>query len=422
MKYTYYRSVFLYSYLLTSVLLSLGMILLTSYPLSDHSITAHSSLFMLFALNVWMFVSKRPYLDTYAESDSPINFFFAQYALLVLFAAQMESWSTIYLTEVPLLMAIIFKMREDRIGHTTQLKQMMLICAIGLFGQVMAHEIFFKNEVTQLKLFLTLSSFWKVFPLLGVYAFHREKSDRKKIVVGESKNVFVERQSPRDSLFFHDMINSTHGLILFLSNRIKNYEQQHINRHEMKSLLDEVKTIQSLLKDHFSYQHKNLDNQQELIPIKEAINKSVSMIKNYLPMDKNESRFIMKGLDEARNSYIYYPSFYRILNNIVKNISDNKSESVEFIFVVTESDMEITIRNSIYHLNKSKNQLSENLSRIIREEASPPQDHENNGLGLQSIMNLCHEQGGHFRFYIEEGNWVSKVYLPLTNLDKKSAA
>ncbi len=376
---------------------------------------------MLFS-NTLALITFRPYIGHYAKTDGPIAYFSLQFLLFVMFAVEQSNWSYIYFTEIPLLVGVIFKMREDRIGHLHQLKQILIISAVGLFAQIICHEIFFKESGHFYKVILNINTLWKLVPLIGVYTFHRQKQDRKKVATPLKKNVYVGQQNPKDSLFFHDMINSTHGLILFLSSKLKNYEQSTLSRKDLQGVLDEVKTMQSLLKDHFSYNHKNLENDHHLMNIKSAIEKSVTMIEHYLPKEHYQTELMIKGLEDARNKFIYYPSFYRILNNIVKNISDKQSEHIEFIFNIGFENIEITVRNSIYHLNKNHTQLSENLSRIIRNEEQITFDNESKGLGLQSIMNLCHEQGGHFRFFIEEGNWVSKVYLPLGDLDKKSAA
>lgn len=422
MKYTLYRSIFLYTYLLASVLLSGALVFIYSDPSNAKSVLENSFIYMMFFSNMVAFYQTRQYLDLYSQSDRPMALFSFQFLLFVFIAAQKNDWSLIYLTEIPLIMGVIFKVRENRIGHQILLKQILLISAIGLISQVISHEIFFKTGSVFEKVILNINSLWKLIPLVGVYSFYREKNSRKKNNTIHKNIIENDGPNPKDSLFFHDMINSTHGLILFLTNKIKSYESQELSRNDLKGVLDEVKTMQSLLKDHFSYQHKNLENDNHMINIKNAIDKSITMIKHYLPTEMYQTEIMINGLENHQDQFIYYPSFYRILNNIVKNISDKKSEQIEFIFKLENNNIEITVRNSIYHLNKNQMKLSENLSEIIRNTEETSFDNESKGLGLQSIMNLCHEQGGYFKFFIEEGNWVSKVYLPLLAINKKSVA
>jgi hypothetical protein len=60
----------------------------------------------------------------------------------------------------------------------------------------------------------------------------------------------------KEKLFFHDIINQTHGLLLFFGQ--KELSQESIEGHELKMLASEIKTLQSLIRDHYNFRHKNL--------------------------------------------------------------------------------------------------------------------------------------------------------------------
>ncbi len=70
----------------------------------------------------------------------------------------------------------------------------------------------------------------------------------KNILNFKSKSeVIIEDQKNR--MFFHDIINHTHGILLFLEQK-KDYSKQ-IDEKEISLLLHEVKLMQTLISEHF---------------------------------------------------------------------------------------------------------------------------------------------------------------------------
>ena len=118
----------------------------------------------------------------------------------------------------------------------------------------------------------------------------------------------------REHLFFHDLINLTHGLILFLNQRQS--ANKNISVDEIQMLEKEIRTLQNLMKDHFKFQHKNLSHLEESddwVSFNIAEIAVKSLIHNYLPNYSVEI-FVTNEMPQADQAIIYFPIFYRIMN------------------------------------------------------------------------------------------------------------
>ncbi len=206
--------------------------------------------------------------------------------------------------------------------------------------------------------------------------------------------------SIRERLFFHDLINHTHGLILFLNSRFNS--SKGIEVSEIPMLEKEIKTLQSLIKDHFHLGHKNLDDQYDWVPytVCEATIKSLMQI--YLTNSKLNFKASRK---EARDqTLLYFPTFFRIINNLIKNMAEAKTDDCELVISLTNDHLLIETKNKIEDCNAQVNFM---------------------GVGLESIKYLALESGGQFTYETENGFWVNKLLLPTSvsqSIDHKKAA
>lgn len=225
----------------------------------------------------------------------------------------------------------------------------------------------------------------------------------------------------RERLFFHDIINLTHGLILFLNQR--QTSNKSIAVDDIPMLEKEIRTLQSLIKDHFHLKHKNLSSTYDWVPFSVAEMAVNGLIQTYLP-EQTVKTFVHregkisyeKSLQERESAILYFPVFYRIMNNLIKNIAEAKSTEVHFHFNYFENGFLIETRN---RMNSSTNQgdLADNLSRIIMngkfEEESESPENSGVGLGLESVHQLALENGGRFDFEIVNDFWINKITLPV---------
>lgn len=225
---------------------------------------------------------------------------------------------------------------------------------------------------------------------------------------------FSSDHDKRERLFFHDIINQTHGLILFLNQRQST--KQVIEVDEIEMLEKEVRTLQSLIKDHFQFKHKNLPLSYDWVPFSIGEMAVRSLIETYFP--KNSLKAIIssdfKGNEEA---IIYFPVFYRIMNNLIKNMAEALILEVHIEFKGTIDGLTIETKNQCMSTQGFKI-LSDKLPQLILEE-SPKE--KSLGLGLESIHYLALECGGTFDFEIVNNYWINRIFLPAPASAKKAA-
>ena len=202
----------------------------------------------------------------------------------------------------------------------------------------------------------------------------------------------------------------------------KSNSGETIEPHEANDLMGEVKILQSLIKDHFHYEHRNLTNTMEWVTFESFKKANFKLVQSFLPEPMSKVHFIYTGWIAQENKInikekcmIHFPSVYRVMVNIVKNMSDERTEHAEFHFHYDENGLKITTKNKLTTLSNDKD-LAEGLTRLILNDKKLRV-----GDGLESIGALCHKLGGTYSFRIVDGHWVNEVYLPELNESKKVA-
>jgi hypothetical protein len=231
-----------------------------------------------------------------------------------------------------------------------------------------------------------------------VFSF-KKKSDQNS----ENNNDLKEK------LFFHDLVNQTHGLLLFLNQ--KNLTGAGIRSDEIQLIEKEIKTIQSLVRDHYNFKHKNLVQTYDWVPFSYAKLAFTNLSNNFLGELTVRATFTIQD-ESIEENLIYYPCFYRIVNNLVKNISEARCSEVEFHFLLNEKGLFIETKNS---MKDSTSHSSESLARVILDEKII----RVKSMGLDSIHHLAEEQQGSFSFEIENNFWINKVFLPTKSNNSK---
>lgn len=206
----------------------------------------------------------------------------------------------------------------------------------------------------------------------------------------------------RERLFFHDMINLTHGLILFLNQRQSSHKT--ISALEIQGLEREVRTLQSLIKDHFQYKHKNLSLGDDWVPFKIAEIAVKSLIQTYLP-EESVKTFVHRDFLDDESSVVYFPVFYRIMNNLIKNMAEAHAHEAHISFNYTNEGLIIHTRNPRGPRGDS-NKVTDGFSQ----------------LGIESVRHLALECGGTFDFEISNNHWINRVLLPRWVKEPKKAA
>ncbi|MFN8369239.1 MAG: GHKL domain-containing protein [Bacteriovoracaceae bacterium] len=219
-----------------------------------------------------------------------------------------------------------------------------------------------------------------------------------------------------DRLFFHDLINQTHGVTLFLNYKVG--ISGNMNTEEIKDILQEIKVLQSLIKDHFHFSHKNLHNISEIVSFHRIKHELMVVINNFLPEHVSHKNITFKNNlnDERFPCLVNSPVLFRVVTNLVKNISEEHSRYVEIEFSYDIFGLNFQIKNKILNLNDDYKNVLTNLQKIIlindnSFESFSKQDSEN-GLGLKSIFYLCEKEGGKCNFRLEGDYWITEVFLP----------
>lgn len=219
----------------------------------------------------------------------------------------------------------------------------------------------------------------------------------------DPKEDLKEHLEIEDRLFFHDLINQTHNMLLFLTQ--KEYKNESLGKNDISLIVREIKVMQSIIKDHFDMNHKNL-----LETLKWVTPDYLELsLKHLMSTYLREIRvnFSFNCLDSnAQKQLFYFPVFHRIMNNIVKNIAESKPVEVEIRFELNEFELTLETKNKITSSDKFK--ISANLEAVILSEAVGAIE----GIGLDSIDHLAQENQGEFNFEIENGHWINKLKLP----------
>ena len=209
----------------------------------------------------------------------------------------------------------------------------------------------------------------------------------------------------KEAMFFHDLVNLTHGLILFLDQRKQS--KRNIDINEIEILEQEVRSLQSLVKDHYQFSHKNLESTYEWVSFAVAEQCLSHLLKTYFSDETIKTYIQLKGalsyecsIEERESVLIYYPTFYRIMNNLIKNMAEAHCSQITFIFDYQQSGLIIETSNDF---------LAENSSRTID---------SSTGVGIGSIASIVNENGGNFTTKSSENIWINHIFPPKPSFNK----
>lgn len=241
----------------------------------------------------------------------------------------------------------------------------------------------------------------------------------KNILNFKSKSeVILEDQKNR--MFFHDIINHTHGILLFLGQKI--HYSKHIDETEINLLLHEVKLMQTLISEHFKYDHKNLADSNEYVPFSQLEQSIQLLFKIYFPENINlkiEYRgkiAIFESSETKNTAIVHYASTYRILNNLIKNMSEAGSTEIQLMFDYNEINFIIETRNK-FKSSAEKNNMAEYLGQLIAKDYK-----KDKGVGLDSVNEMVTDLNGEYFFDIKNSEWINKIIIPINNQKLKKSA
>ncbi len=326
-------------------------------------------------------------------------FFLFQFLFLQAYAFESLEATGLYLALVPVIAAVYFMNSPHLKGLRFLRGKGIILLAIGPVSYLLFSKLF-SVELASINFLITLSVFaiWSA----GLVSW------------GDLFNFSGAKSLPRvgdERLFVHDLVNQTHGLFLYLN--FKSSAGEKIEAHETDELIGEVKILQSLIKDHFGYEHRNLTDTMDWVPFEGFKKAHKKMVESFLPEPMCKSHFIYSGwISDKSDTHlrekciVHFPSLYRVMVNIVKNMADERTCEAQFSFHYDESGLHIVTRNKLASL-KNDEDTAEGLTRLILGDKRLGV-----GEGLESIGALCQKLGGSYGFQITDGYWVNEIFLP----------
>lgn len=215
------------------------------------------------------------------------------------------------------------------------------------------------------------------------------------------KNNKIDKDaSEKDRFFFHDLINHTHGLLLYLTQ--KELSKESMDQSEIRELSNEIKMMQSLIKNHFELNHKNLNNQDELIDQDQLVKMITFFAKVYLlgrEVDLNIT---------TTDKILFFKKAetIRVLLNVIKNISESKSKIIQMKINFCKNGLDFKTKN-ILGINECVD-ISDYMEQVILNESIQ----KNEGLGINSIDSLISQLEGEFNFTVTDGFWINEIFIP----------
>ncbi len=230
---------------------------------------------------------------------------------------------------------------------------------------------------------------------------------------------YISKKISPERMFFHDLINQTHSINLFLNQKI--ILNKNISSDDLIMVENEVKVIQALIGEYFKFDHKNLEIHNYGVSFKLIKNSIYHLAHNFLGESadytisfKNKNNSFSDSDNDNNNNdnyFINYPIFYRILTNIIKNITEVNSTEVSLLFEYEDDGITIYTKNKFSKLKEIQYNRAPELSKAILDNKEAD-TYELLGVGLSSISEMVKELNGSFTFGIEGDFWVNKIFLP----------
>jgi len=208
----------------------------------------------------------------------------------------------------------------------------------------------------------------------------------------------------REKFFFHDLINHTHALSLWVANKIS--QQEKLESTELAPLYQEIKNLQTLIQDHYQLHHKDL-NPKKYISVAQLQAELQALLKNFLGEKAQRVQLKLVESQVAQDYEVYFPLWMRLLTNMVKNLSEHKACEILFEFVLKNEGLLLLTSNRVEKLSSDDDDFEEKMQSRMRE----IKDGEG-ALGLESIQYLTEISGGTFKFEFESGHWKLEIFVP----------
>ena len=349
-------------------------------------------------------------LSYYLKNSGKLPFYFLfQTVCLVGMAHSHSTIEFIYSAFVPVFMSMYYFFVAQGVKESFQARRPLFLYSIAFCGLLLFETYKTGNFFNYFEV-VALISFGLWTLMSSYFAFEFYFKGRKKFIAKLLNRGHKIKSSHHkmDRYFFHDIINHTHTLLLFLRSK----EKVGLVQDDMHNVVNEIKLLQSGIQEHFGMNHKNLKNLSEYAPFHVAMARVYNMIDAYFPNEKAVDIKFTGHLEnddftKLRSYKVNLIPFHRIMTNILKNAYEAGSTKINCIFDYQDDGIHITVKNTMGTLNRDKDGLDRDIGNVILNFESKFE-----GLGLESISELCTSCHGQFDFKIEDGQWINTVFLP----------
>jgi hypothetical protein len=343
----------------------------------------------------------------------------AQIALLVMTSLNQSDVTYLYFSLLPCCAGMVaISAKSEKSSEKFLLLPLIGTCLYLATGSI--HGSWHSGD--DLMMFGTFS-FWATGTFFWIY--NSAKKEHRFVlgqVLRRKKGHSKSNADQDERLFFHDVINHTHSLNLFLGLRVA--DGAGLSAQECLEVEREVKLLQSLVSKHFSYDHRNITAVYEFVEFDFAAKGVQYLIDSFLPANKVTTHVTYRSelcdIEAHWNCHVEYHSFYRIMNNLIKNASDYHSPEVEISFDLTDELLSIELKSRLLNLKNIKENLNQRLESIISGEGDKTQTLIQ-GVGLESVVSLTDKMGGQSTFFVDGDYWVSKIELPVKRVPNRSS-
>ncbi len=346
----------------------------------------------LLLFSTWFFFKQNLW---HYKTDRNISLFFLGQTICFLgMGVELKTVSPFYFV---LLLSLVLSLVNFNKENSYKGIVLMFISLTAILGVVSSSKLFTQTQ-NSIDLIFFVSFFANVLGMM--YFLKRDEAKKKQ----NEDPVKTKR------FFYHDLMNQLHGVKLFLENKMD--EEEIIRSEESYMLYKELEIVESLISEHFNLKHRSASNSRQIVAFSELRKPLEALISTYLEKTGFKVRIEYQGLDY--NPQVDRNGLFRIMTNLIKNMSENGKDYAVFHFDYHEGHgLNISVYNRI---DEEVREDDRHLKMLLGEPELL------RGVGLESVQHLCLQEGGTFDLEVQGSDWLVKVFLPAIEAQQQKAA
>lgn len=381
-----------------------------SYYLFQNTI---SELFFIIAFTVISFSFRKRVNHEFwplVELEAVSICLYAQFICLIAHFYHSQSVGMLFLATVPMLAALInFNMHQYDRKDTDRFESVIYLASFFVVGAIVANlSKVYETGFSELLPFIVYAT-WVIVGSYFLWSSYI--TGQKSFMIHLLRNANRGNQDEVDKMFFHDIINQTHGLRLFLESY--QIQGQDLEFEKLGLLISEIQVLQNSLQDHFGKGHKDLEAKNLEVGISFAHLLLENLVKTYLPENRVKVTYIKDAkLTETVNwkaGQIELHPFHRMMTNLIKNAAEYRAHRLEIFCTIEDKFLVYRIINPL----NVKELKYQNIDKFLTSSIlTGDEGRRGKGIGLNSVSEIAAKINGEFQFYVQDGHWVSMIKIP----------